>query len=54
MFKQGYDVQKNEKEAVRLLRFAAEQGHADARCNLGSMFKHVLSHSSVHHGLPQT
>ncbi len=39
MFEEGRGVEKDEAEAVRLYRLAADQGDAAAQYNLGRMFE---------------
>jgi hypothetical protein len=36
----GEGVAKDREEAVRLIRLAADQGHADAQVKLGEMFEY--------------
>jgi TPR repeat protein len=38
MYKNGLGVAQDYKEAVKLYRKSAEQGHADAQFNLGAMY----------------
>jgi len=46
MYNEGLGVPQDYKEAVRLYRLAAEQGHAEAQYNLGQMYRQGL-------GVPQ-
>jgi TPR repeat protein len=39
MFDDGQGVKQDYAEAMRWYRAAANQGHADAQCNLGIMYK---------------
>ena len=39
MYRNGWGVSQDDKEAVRLYTLAAEQGHAKAQSNLGVMYR---------------
>ena len=42
MYRYGWGVPEDDEEAVKWYREAAEQGHADAQCNLGDMYCYGL------------
>ncbi len=48
-YKNGTGVAQDPAEAVRLFRLAAEQGHAQAQCSLGSFRSLSISLHNVFH-----
>ena len=46
MYEKGKGVSQNYGEAVKWFRLAAEQGHAKAQSNLGTMVPHIFTRKS--------